>query len=494
MFILILLVGYEFNLLAEISEGLIWAIHGQILCGDFNHNGQGDLVFESTWPDDPSIDTMNAIQFYEHIGNNNYVLKDTIVFPMYYGAFPWDIGYVDNDNRLDLVCDGLLPGEDTVKIIVFESRSHYLYPDTIVGKYPFAGLRPIRYLSIQDLDLDSKMEIHGVSDASGYWRFAFESTADNQCSLVWKDTLPYTYGCEQVPAAFADFDLDGKMEFATMACRYGLTTDTNLIYFFENAGDNQYQVAAVETILRSGGNIWDVWGGEDLDFDGYPEVYLSICLIPGYDIYFWLYKVEAVGEDDYEVTLVDSVMSHGFPEYRSCNGDIDGDQLYELIWSTGTDIYVYKYLQGSYQQVWHYDNWAQQGNRYAMCTVYDLNNNGWNELVISGGDRTLIFEVDTTSIYAEERKTGICYHTFLDPPRPNPTRHRTTIGFGLVEGSDVSILLYDSVGRMVLNEDLGVFTSGYHLHELRFDFPSGIYFLRLRTDKKVLQNKLIIWR
>ncbi|RKX71664.1 hypothetical protein DRP53_00840 [candidate division WOR-3 bacterium] len=493
MVLLILLMGYEFNLLAQISEGLIWAIHGQILCGDFNHNGWNDLVFRSTWPDNPTIDTMNAIQYYEHIGNNNYVLKDTIVFPMYYGAAPWDVGYVDNDNRLDLICDGQLPGEDTVKIIVFEPKSYYQYPNMIVGKYPFAGLRPIMQLSIQDLDRDSKKEIHGVSDASGYWRFAFENTGNNQCSLVWKDTLPYTHGCYQVPAAFSDFDRDGKMEIATMACRYGDTTDTNLVFFIENTGDNTFQVTAVETIFRLGGNIWDVWGGEDLDGNGFPEVYLSICLIPGYEIYFWLYKVEAIGEDDYEVTLLDSVMSCGFPEYRSCNGDIDGDQLPELIWSTGTDIYVYKYKGGEYQRVWHYDNWHQQGNRYAMCTVYDLNNNGWNELVVSGGDRTLIFEIDTTSIYAEERKSGICRHSFLDPPRPNPARGRIRIGFGLSEKSEASISLYDPVGRVVLNRDLGILPSGYHQRELRLSVPSGIYFLRLETDRKTFQRKVVVY-
>jgi len=494
MLLLILLIGYEFDLLAQISEGLIWALHGQILCSDFNHNGQNDLVFESSWPDDPTIDTMNAIQYYEHVGNNNYVLRDTIVFPRYYSANPWDFGYLDIDNRLDLVCDGNLPNEDTTKVVVFESRGHYFYPDTIVCKYPFAGLRPIRYLSIQDLDRDSKKEIQGVSDASGYWRFAFESTGDNLCSLVWKDTLPYTYGCEQVPATFADFDRDGKMEFATMACRYGTITDTNLVFFIENTGDNMYQIAAVETIFRLGGNIWDVWGGEDLDCNGYPEVYLSICLIPGYDIYFWLYRVEAVGEDEYEVTLLDSVMSCGFPEYRSCNGDIDGDQLPEMIWSTGTDIYVYKYKEGSYQRVWHYDNWHQQGNKYAMCTVYDLNNNGWNELVVSGGDRTLIFEIDTTSIYAEERRSGICYHTFLDPPRPNPARGRTQIGFGLAEKSHIWISLYDPLGRAVLKQDLGVLPSGYHRQELKFNLPAGIYFLRLETDKRSFQRKVVVGR
>jgi len=489
MFLLIFLISYEFDLLTTLPEGPVGVLGSEMILGDLNHNGLSDIIFWTNYPDS------FALLYWEYTGNNNYVLKQ-VYKPYKYMAKPCGYGYLDLDNRLDMIVRG---GWDYPEIAVLEAQSHYSYPDTIVGRYRFSEFK-MSLLYLQDLDRDSRMEIHGASQGGDYdWRFVFENIGDNQCKLVWAETLKYSivgYSAE-VPTAFADFDRDGRMEFVTLTCLFGTTTDTNLIYFFENIGDNMYHVAKKETVLRFGENICDLCGGKDLDGNGYPEVYFSvswISIIQG-RVYFWLYMTQAVGEDDYVTVQLDSTVEDlCFPEYRSCIGDIDGDQLPELIWSTGTDVYVYKYKDGSYQRVWHLDNQQQHSSTNAMCNVYDLNNNGWNELVIGGSDKTLIYEIDTTSIYAEERKSGICHHSFLDPPCPNPTRDKVKIGFGLAEKSPVSIILYDPIGREVMKRDLGVLPLGYHQRELRLSVSSGVYFLRLETDRKTFQRKVVVGR
>ncbi|MEQ9104810.1 MAG: Ig-like domain-containing protein [Rhodothermales bacterium] len=71
---------------------------------------------------------------------------------------------------------------------------------------------------------------------------------------------------------------------------------------------------------------------------------------------------------------------------------------------------------------------------------------------------------------------------FLDGNYPNPFNPVTTIRFGLPASGDVSVVVYDLMGRQVAMLVAGTLPAG--VHEVRFDasnLPSGAYIYRLAT-------------
>ena len=80
----------------------------------------------------------------------------------------------------------------------------------------------------------------------------------------------------------------------------------------------------------------------------------------------------------------------------SCCADVDGDSIDEVFWSCGTHVQAYRNTgQHQFEQVWY---WSNQDSTSANITAYDVNGNGYKELIVSGSGRTFIFEVDAIQV------------------------------------------------------------------------------------------------
>ena len=68
----------------------------------------------------------------------------------------------------------------------------------------------------------------------------------------------------------------------------------------------------------------------------------------------------------------------------------------------------------------------------------------------------------------------------------------TTIEFGLPEAGEVSIIIYDILGRQVLSPLKAIKPAGYHKMNIDMnDFPSGLYFYVLSTDNIKISKKML---
>ena len=110
------------------------------------------------------------------------------------------------------------------------------------------------------------------------------------------------------------------------------------------------------------------------------------------------------GSDVFHHTLVDSVSFGGddWGRWSEC-GDIDGDGIDECIWTTPAQINVYKAVGGkratsaAVQKVWHW--YSDHGSMQSLVsTVYDVNNDGYKELITAGNGKISIFEVDAVDL------------------------------------------------------------------------------------------------
>ena len=77
---------------------------------------------------------------------------------------------------------------------------------------------------------------------------------------------------------------------------------------------------------------------------------------------------------------------------------------------------------------------------------------------------------------------------------PNPTRGEATLNLNLTQSANVNILVFNSVGKLVINNnEAGI--AGDNRYDLNLTgFTAGIYFIKIQVNQQVLQTKLLLTR
>ncbi|MDG1518762.1 MAG: T9SS type A sorting domain-containing protein [Flavobacteriales bacterium] len=72
---------------------------------------------------------------------------------------------------------------------------------------------------------------------------------------------------------------------------------------------------------------------------------------------------------------------------------------------------------------------------------------------------------------------------------PNPVRKSTQLNFKLMKTNQVDLKIYNSLGTLVLQKDLGLLNTGHHIHKLNVSqLPAGFYILRVNN----ISQKLVV--
>jgi hypothetical protein len=339
------------------------------------------------------------VAYYGYRPYNRYVFEDTIGHP--FSAF-WDIGDLDGDSLVDLVTQaGDSAGVGRIGIRVFEPQNYWSFPKIPVWswRYEYIG-NDVKPRYITDLDRDDFKEIL-TSDAQVI--YVFENRGDNQYQKVFSDTIRTA-----VPSgsfAFGDFEGDGRMEFAIPT--YGGPDTT--VFVYKCTGDDQYQKVWGE--LLNTPNMYDCVTGPDLDGDGKPEFIIGSLRTgpPPWAGCLWVY--EATGINQYNLIFSDSIVGVGnrgvYCVHSDC-GDIDRDGRPELVWAIDRDWMVYK-SPGNNQFQRVFSAYGDNGHNSTNIHIHDMNGNGYPEIIESGGNETHIWEVEACQVvYPNGGETLYC--------------------------------------------------------------------------------------
>ena len=382
---------------AQISSGPYLVSGGRICCCDSDHDSLPELIFHAgtTQPSNP---LRNEVWEHQDWNRFSLVFADTGEYPEPPGittgnAIPFAAGDIDGDGLTDIVCitvepDSSDPDKFYDDVITIESPDSFSYPCSLTWYYRYAENmaipQPVYYPP--DLDQDGHREI--LLSAVRLW----ENAGDNQNELVYSGS-----GHGGWRFAFGDFDRDGRMNFVTASL-----SSSGIVSVWECTGDNQYEVVYQDTVGQPNGA--DVFMTNDIDGDGKPEFYVAYWNVPRGKMY--LYMWEMTGDDHYARTLVDSVWFSGADGGRTSEcGDIDGDGIDECIWTTPDIIKVYKAVgDNDLEEVWHWN--SDHGSMHSLVsTVYDINNDGYCELITAGSGKISIFEVDAVDLLSPNRGT-----------------------------------------------------------------------------------------
>jgi hypothetical protein len=356
-----------------------------MLCGDTDHDGQGEVIYrtEDTLTSRPILEILE----YRPFNRFEVVMSDTgVPWTLTKGNFnPWDVGDVDADGRTDIL--GAVEyvdstGYESLAVWVIESRDSASYPDTVVWSYLWPGPVPQMFWGFYaDLDQDGYREIVGeTNDGTA----VFENVAPDRESLVF--LYPYQRWGKTVAG---DFDLNGKREFIASKRYYERVV--------ECAGDNSY--VEVDSISSPVINARDIFVGADADRSGWPEFFESDAQLGADGFNFKLYMYEAVAEHDYAIYTIASAYENTddpFPRASLC-ADIDGDGVDEVIWACCRHVRVLKATgPHQFEEVWNWLN--DHGANVTYCNAWDMNGNGYKEVLVGGYYRTSVFEVEAVRV------------------------------------------------------------------------------------------------
>jgi hypothetical protein len=369
-----------------------------IVCYDCDHDSLPEIIF-NTFDQYPPY--APRIEYWEYQDWNRYklVYADTgVAFPEPNGIWtgngiPWDAGDVDGDGLTDIVCTNFAYYPDSLYDIIttLESPDYHSYPRSLSWYYQ----GPSNYGGIEayivDFDHDGHNEIFGWLNRVGecIWR----SVGNDSNVLVRSDAR---FGGV---LAFRDFGGDGRIYMAT-------TGDGGCAIVYEDTGDCQFKRVWMDTV--DAGNGWDLWSTTDIDGDGRPEFYVAYYSYPLDRMYLYMHEDESDGQHQFRRTLVESlsVLECG-ANLHSAAGDIDGDGNEECIWVTPESVRFYRAVgDDSLLSVW---TWVEDQGMYAFTSkVFDVNNDGYNELLLgvgNDGGKIRILEVDAVDLISPNSGT-----------------------------------------------------------------------------------------
>jgi hypothetical protein len=362
---------------------------GKTLCYDCNHNGLNELIFRTGNRLEPNNPIRWTVLEYRQLNHYEVVFADTSVYPYPPGIttgnfHPYDVGDIDNDSLTDLVGRNLdiIPDTEYAIVATQESPNYFYFPESLSWSYRYAyniAASQACYFT-NDLDIDGRNEIISATPTTQISTGIWENVANNQNVLVWHQSIgAFSF-------AFGDFDQDSLKEFATADLG-----SLGKVSVCENTGPDQYVITYQDTLHLPNGS--DVFSG-DIDGDGRLEFFVGFHVVPTSTWY--LYMWEATGNNTYQRTLV-AQRNDGGGYYDSKCGDIDGDGIDEILWAIGTKVVAYKATgNNQFQPVWGWDN--DHGGACTIVNVYDMNKNGYNEIVVGGAGKTSIFEVEAVRV------------------------------------------------------------------------------------------------
>ncbi len=515
--------------MAGFPLSLVGAIESSPLIFDFDSDGQNEIIvgtnenrvyaiesdglFSSGWPVTGSSDFNTAACVGDLDGNGDFEVvacaKDGQVHAWDKNGnsldnFPVDVNSMQvfaNPTLADLDGNGDL---EIIQATFLPSKSIYIinHDGSNFGDWPYAGDDPwYSGVAVGDIDGDDQLEIAIGGLDNKLHVFNIDMTED--------EGWPYDVGGDiKVAPAVGDIDpSDPELEIV-------VGTNSGWVYLFNHDGTivDGWPVD-IGTQIKSTPSL------ADLDDDGSPEI-----IVGSSDSELYVYDSDASVFNGFPVTLSASVNT------SAVVGDISGDGSPDIIIANGS---INSLIYAFDNQGQPLDNFpmppAGTGQISTTPAIWDIDNDGDMEIVIgvqaSDNNLNVIdYKVQALLTDMQWRAYGndiyrsgnyVPLFPYTDVPDepvslpiefslnqnfPNPFNSKTVIRFSLDAPGDISLDVFDILGRKVKTLNDGFKQAGNY--EITWDgrnsenmeVASGIYFYRLKTGTNVLVKRMVYLR
>jgi len=436
---------------------------------DTDRDGNLEFVFTTygSWP--------AYLHFYElHLPDVWEI--DSVPLPG--GDLLWDSGDFDGDGLYDLALQFHIENPSLADgIMVFESPDSFSYPTDEVWR-DTVGFPLVTPICVYDIDQDGLPEIVKVIGDTTIFDI-YECIGDNLYQRIFRDTLVTSHS-PMSTLAFGDFDLDGHNEFV-----FGYSGGEYSIW--ECTGNNMYQEIIYQQLPTL--NIKDCFSVPDADGDGKLEFVVKGFVVPTARTHAFIF--EATGDNTYEIIKSFNLAGGDYYGGYSEAGDVDGDSIPEIVLESASYVYIIKSAGNDSFYVWD----TLPGYASGSCVrIFDIDDNGLAEIIISGNDETRIYEYElgiTEEVRSKRQEVRLVVY-------PNPFSKLTKISFGKRHSTEgIELKIYDVSGRMIKQFDYSTMRQSDHItwdgkdifgHQV----PVGVYFVRLETSNYRETKKVIL--
>lgn len=337
--------------------------------------------------------------------------------------------------------------------------------------------------------------------------FEYNPLTNNFDSIYYYDPSQYDFYFSGF--AIGDINQNGKAEFFAGSVN-------GKIVAFENCGDNCYQKIWNTTLPTYNAYLYAVTN--DMDNNGKPEVWLG-----GYHFEDGTSKIrllifEAGINNDY--VAVGKIDLLG-PFNWYCNNtqvlDVDKDGKDEIMLAVEQNVVILKFNGSinhqSFEVFYAKGNDLVKDGRYSVfygATMYGVTNDGKEDIIIhmdeiipNVGIRffTFIYKSDIVLDVNEPELIPTKFQVYQN--HPNPFNPSTFIRFDLVHNSDVTLKVYNILGKEIVTLTQEGLSPGTHTINWEAKdnngqlLPSGIYLLKINavseynSDTKTIKSVLL---
>lgn len=173
---------------------------------------------------------------------------------------------------------------------------------------------------------------------------------------------------------------------------------------------------------------------------------------------------------------------------------MDSSHVYALAINSSGHIFAGTESDGISRSKDNGNNWTQINSGLTSNYVRSLaiNNSGY---VFAGTNDSGVFRSAGTTTFVKESGKSISNRFLLSQNYPNPFNPSTTINYSVPKQSNVTLTIYDALGREVTTliseeESIGNYSIEFNAAYL----SSGIYFYRLQAGSFAETKKLILLR
>ena len=455
--------------------------------GDIDGDGDYDLI---------ACKLGGAVAYYENIGtayDDSFVLVSDNFLP-YRDTTDWlespELADIDGDGDLDLFLAGgynhlcyfenMGPNADTQFVQRYDTTIFY-------DQQNYWGSQ---LTNAVDINADGKLDF-----GSGENLFLNESVG-NEIRLQRVD-----FGLPSYRGWFVDLDNDGDYDYIT-------PSEGTIINYWENTGSpSSPSWAPLRDLFPADGHLDDVWSVAtgDIDGDGDQDLFVGNASTLGVTFYR-----NTGTPDSFYLSYEGDMGLPGFiwqtAHYISPT-DMDGDGDLDLFIA---DLYANNYDPVPIRLFYFRNDGTPQQPQWVNVTndfghiIRDHRQDGFSicPIDIDGdGDRDLLFSVAIgLQLYLNpEYSSGIenSYHQDKEirldlEAYPNPFNSTGSIGYDLPKASDITLAVFDILGRKVATLVDGHQTAGHH--EVIWNaasFSSGVYFARASDKNNSSVIKLI---
>lgn len=417
------------------------------------------------------------------------------------------VNFIDTDLNPARVLVYEYPGDGSDNMGVSDGFGGWLpNAQTSIVDQDSYNLRPVKFV-IADVDEDGNDELI-FPDRSGNWHAGVLSVDDIPDNGGGLETWTVKFSGE------GDFNLDGT------GSAYDLVVVPPYIGIFNSNGT----ISMVK--YDAGTSSWVTYppqkgvAGENSSFKGSVVVDLGDGSTGVYVGSWYSGKVYLIDKPDNADTLVSYEVADFSPYAVRLNGagvgDLDADGHPDMVFGSRymadntakVPIFRLEYQGGDKTDPANYEKsiidsayWTKNGDMDVIC-VANVDGDPADEVMYTQGYSRgnanddpmpiILLDQQFTPVSVEKENDIVPTQFYVDQNYPNPFNPSTEIKFGINEGTNIDLRIYDALGRevavLINNQFMGA--GSYNVKFNASNLASGTYIYRITTDKNTVSKKM----